>query len=241
MSTRPLSVLWLLAFLALTGCGAKEQGQENLDTLDAELTNSLVNGGDPVLTAALQDQIMVDPALAGQANDDAIRPPSQPLSGAIPPDPGGDAKPRGAVQSAPAAKGDCPECRAARQALTLGSLAQQGKARSCPGTPRYSAAYANRLPAALPVYPDARVTEAAGNDAAGCAFRAVSFISSAPVQQVLDWYATQARKAGYSAGHQADGAEHLLAGTKDGAAFTLFVTARAGGGSDVDLIANAGR
>ena len=29
---------------------------------------------------------MVDPALAGQSNADAIRPPQQPYSGAIPPD-----------------------------------------------------------------------------------------------------------------------------------------------------------
>ncbi|RDE06187.1 hypothetical protein [Sphingomonas aracearum] len=244
MRARPHSLATLLAAtLLLSACGGgADNSQQNLDTLDAELTNSTGgNGRDPVLAAALQDQIMVDPALASQANDDAIRPPSQPLSGAVPPDAGGDAKPQENLASAPPPSADCPQCRAARQALTLGSLAQKAKVPSCSASLRYSASYADRLPAALPLYPDARVSEAAGNDANGCAFRAVSFVSSASVQDMLNWYHARARAGGYAAGHQADGSEHVLAGTRDGAAFTLFVTARPGGGSAVDLLANAGR
>lgn len=238
---------WLAACLplALVACGSKDDAQENLDTLDAELTNSASsNAGDPVLMGALQDQIMVDPALAGQANNDAIRPPAKPLAGPVPTDTGGGDVKTGPLQPAPAPRGDCPECRTARASLTLGALAGHQKIKGigdCVGSLHYSAAYAERLPAALPLYPDARVSEAAGSDTNGCALRAVSFVSSAPLQTLLDWYYTRATKAGYAAQHQADGDQHVLGGTQGDAAFALFVTARRDGGSDVDLIANTGR
>ena len=108
---------------------------------------------------------------------------------------------------------------------------------------RYSARWAERLPADLPLYPDARVSEAAGSQGGNCAMRAVSFASSAPLQKVLDWYYTRATNAGYSAEHQADGNEHVLGGTRgrDDGAFALFLTSRADGGTDVDLVANNGR
>ena len=100
----------------------------------------------------------------------------------------------------------------------------------------------DRLPADLPLYPDARVTEAAGTQASGCALRAVSFASSASLQTVLDWYYTRVTSAGYSAEHQADGGEHVLGGTRDrdNGAFALFLTSRKDGGTDVDLVANNG-
>src|SRR3569623_2176812 len=61
---------------ALAACGPKATPQSNIDSLDAELAgNATGNSGDPAVRAALQDQIMVDPALAGQSNNDAIRPP----------------------------------------------------------------------------------------------------------------------------------------------------------------------
>ncbi len=44
------------------------------------------NAADPALASALQDQIMVDPQLGRRANGDAIRPPGQPYSGAVPND-----------------------------------------------------------------------------------------------------------------------------------------------------------
>ncbi|MBS0478045.1 MAG: hypothetical protein JSR79_01950, partial [Proteobacteria bacterium] len=72
--------------LALAACGPKPAAEGNLDSLDAELAGNGTNANDPAMRAALQDQIMVDPALTGQANADAIRPPQQPYSGALPPD-----------------------------------------------------------------------------------------------------------------------------------------------------------
>ncbi|MFH7218159.1 hypothetical protein ACHWGM_28060 [Klebsiella pneumoniae] len=47
--------------------------------------------------------------------------------------------------------------------------------------------------------------------------------------------------AGYSAGHSTDGKQHVLGGVRGNDAYVVYVTARAGGGSDVDLVSNAGR
>lgn len=253
------AAFWMPLCLAgmLAACGPAP-AERKLDTLDAELVDGDAGGNtrDPAMMAALQDQIMVDPALAQQANQDAVRPPAQPYSGAVPADGiagGGTAGGTGAAGAAtserlkptPAAQGDCPGCKAARESLTLGALAsRQGNARtaSCAGDLKYSSRWAQRLPADLPLYPDARVSEAAGNNAGACRLRAVSFASSAPLQKVLDWYYTKASRAGFSAEHQADGAEHVLGGTRgrDDGAFALFLTSRSDGGTDVDMVANNG-
>jgi len=250
-----------LAFLvlpvALAACGARGNGERNLDSLDNELvdTNSAGTTRDPALTSALQDQIMVDPTLAQQANNDAVRPPAQPYSGAVPPEgiagtPGGATAHSGAATSetlkkTPAPAAACPQCGVARESLTLGALASRQRDKrtsNCASAMRYSARWAGRLPADIPLYPDARVSEAAGAEAGGCALRAVSFSVAAPLQTVLDWYYTRTTNAGYSAEHQAEGGEHVLAGTRgrDDGAFALFLTGRRDGGTDVDLVANNG-
>ncbi|WP_267388317.1 hypothetical protein [Sphingomonas sp. GC_Shp_3] len=244
--------------LATAGCGARNTEQGNLDSLDNQLADAgSSNSRDPALMAALHDQIMVDPALAQQANADAVRPPTRPYSGAVPADPVAGATNSGAtgdgagtsetLKSAPAPKADgsCPQCEAARQSLTLGALASRQndkRTASCAGEMRYSANWANRLPADLPLYPDARVSEAAGNSDNGCALRAVSFATSASLQSVIDWYYTRASGAGFAAEHEANGSQHVLGGTRsrDGAAFALFLTTRRDGGTDVDLVANNG-
>jgi hypothetical protein len=245
-------LMMLVLPAALAACGQRSDGDRNLDTLDNELVESnSAASRDPALMSALHDQIMVDPTLAQQANNDAVRPPAQPYSGAVPPD--GIAAPAAGtgaatsekLKSAPAPAATCPQCTAARESLTLGALAARQKDKrssKCAGSMRYSARWAERLPADLPLYPDARVSEAAGSDQGGCAMRAVSFASSAPLQTVLDWYYTRATNAGYSAEHQADGSEHVLGGTRarDDGAFALFLTSRADGGTDVDLLANNG-
>ncbi len=254
----PLGVLAAVVLpVMLTACGGGDT-QSDLDSLDAELAGGTMTGNarDPAVMAALQDQIMVDPALAAQSNTDAVRPPAQPYSGAVPVDgiavaatpaaATGGAATGERLRSTPVAKGDCPGCMAARESVTLGALAARQKApgtAACAGNLRYSTHWAQRLPGDLPLYPDARVIEAAGNDAGNCHVRAVSFASSAPLQRVLDFYYTRASNAGYSADHQADGAEHVLGGTRarDDGAFAIFLTSRADGGTDVDMVANRGR
>lgn len=232
--------------LALAACGGETKtANADLDRLDRELgaVNTTSPAGDPALRSALKDQIMVDPTLTRMANADAVRPPPQPLSGTVPPDEPASGKPaeQDALRAAPP-PGECRQCAAARRAMTLGALAasQGGNAGGCAGTIAYSAAWANRLPRSVPLYPDARVSEAAGADGAGCRLRVVSFTSGAPLQRLLDWYYTRATAAGFAAQHGAEGGEHTLAGTKAGAAFLVTLKAAPDGGTAVDLMADGG-
>lgn len=245
--TRALPPLLLLP-LALVACGKDPSPQADLDSLDKELTqtNASAPARDPALTASLADQIMVDPALAGKSNANSVRPAPSPDPGSVPPvDIASipDTVDARTLRKAPAASGECPECRAAQGALTLGALAGRQSAAGtadCTATLGYSAAWANRLPADLPLYPDARVVEAAGATSNGCALRVVSFASSADLGKVVDFYYTRATAAGYSAGHKADGKEHVLAGTRGREAYVVYASPRAGGGTDIDLLVNAG-
>jgi hypothetical protein len=236
-----LSPLFALALVACGGGGPKND--QALNALDKSLAGNAVNAQDvdPALAASLEDQIMVDPSLSAQANRDSVRPPAEPMRAPIPADgpATGDAA-TGKLLSAPKAVAmDAPEAP-----MTLGALASQQarrNGRSCGAELGYSQGWATRLPADLPLYPRARVSEAAGSDAGGC--RAVSFTSGAPLQTILDFYYTQAVKGGFAAEHRVDGAEHMLGGTraKDEGAFIVIARATAGGGTEVDLITNNGR
>ncbi|MFW2853596.1 hypothetical protein ACM61V_17080 [Sphingomonas sp. TX0543] len=235
-----------LLAITLAACGDSRSDTGNADELDNMLaaTNEASAANDPALRTALRDPIMVDPALVQQANADVVRPPAQPASGALPPDDiaarGGPAE-RDRLRPAPA-PGPCPQCAAARRALTLGALAEgQHATGDCVAKVRYSAVWANRLPPATPLYPDARVIEAAGADGNGCALRIVNFASGASLQRLLAWYYTKAGDAGLSAQHGMDGADHVLAASTPGkgALFVMF-RPRAGGGTEVDLIADRG-
>ena len=233
----------LLLPLALAGCG----GSGGLG--DVEEVSG--NAADPALASALQDQIMVDPQLGRQANGDAIRPPGQPYSGGVPDDgvaANTDQVDMAGLMKAPAptpADKNCSQCAAGRESVTLGGLAarqRDTRTSQCASSMTYSAGWANRLPRDLPLFPQARVTEAAGSEAGQCALRAVSFSVAQPMQAMLDWYYTRAVKSGYTSEHQVDGEEHILGGTRerDGGAYVLFLTARSDGGTDVDMVANNG-
>jgi len=231
----------ILAALLLAGCGTQATTQQDLDSLDRELAESgASHAHDPALLAALHDQIMIDPALTQSANTNVVRPPSRPDPLSIPAIPlrpdhvtAADLKP------VPAASGDCPECRTIVGALTLGEIARRRSPAGpggdgCTQPVSYSAGWANRLSIDVPLYPAAQVEEAAGNDA--CGLRIVRFASAAPAERILGWYMARVTRAGYSAEHQAAGQQHVLAGTRPGAAYIVYVTAAPGGGSDVALL-----
>ena len=236
--------LMLALPLALAGCGSRGSLGDASDTESG-------NAADPALASALQDQIMVDPQLGRQANGDAIRPPGQPYSGAVPNDnvaANGSKVDNGPLLKTPAptqATKECTQCAAARESVTLGGLAarqKDPKSSQCAASLQYAAGWAQRLPCDLPLYPQARVTEAAGSTAGKCQLRVVSFSSPQPMQVMLDWYYTRAIRSGYSSEHQVDGREHILGGTrdKDGGAYVLFLTTRPDGGTDIDMVANNG-
>lgn len=238
MSLRLFVPFTLAAIAVLAGC---HSNKSKVDALD----NSLVaNSADPALAGALNGQIMVDPALAQQANGAAVRPPAHPYSAESPKTAGAD-RATGALHQAPKPGKDCPTCTSSKGALTLGELArrQSGKGiGNCSKDVKYSAQWVDRL-GDLPVYPGAQVSEAAGSNVPGCALRIVSFTTMAPATKVVDWYYTQAVKAGYDGEQQSDGRERVLGGTRarDGGAYLVFVNPSDGGGSSVDLVVNNGR
>jgi hypothetical protein len=232
------------AALALAACsGGNPQGEDDLAALDRELAaNTSAPARDPVLTASLRDQIMVDPALAQSSNANAVRPPSRPDTGAVPPADIARLPDTTPTAAAPAPSGDCPQCRARGAALTLDALAgaqPDPRLAGCAGRVRYSFDWANRLPAAVPLYPDARVTEAAGTDA-GCSLRVVSFRSGASVEKLAGFYWSRGRAGGYAPEHRAEGVLHVVGGARGGAAYVAYLQPRADGGTDVDLVASGG-
>ena len=235
--------------LALAACGGK--GGTGADQLDNELIGGTAdNQPDPALTSALEDQIMVDPALTQQSNDHSVRPPGGPVQAPIPPSATVAVPPQppvgGRMLEAPAPARVA--AGGARGALTLGALAEQqargrkGANGGCTPNLEYSQAWAQRLPPDVPLYPDAVVSEAAGDDTPGCRIRIVSFSTSASAKAVIDYYYTKAIRSGFGARHLLQQADHILEGARnvDGSAYYLIVAARPAGGSDVDLITNVG-
>lgn len=228
--------------LGLAACQGK--GKET-DAMDRELIGNSARSDqtDPALTSALEDQIMVDPSLAqqkgaagrpGAAPAQAPIPATRPAPGIVP---GAD---RGMAHAPP------PKPSTARTGLTLGELAKMQASpksgpKDCTRAMQYSLAWAQRLPAALPLYPQAQVSEAAGNVTDGCNLRVVSFTSGAPLGRLVDFYFTHATRAGYDAEHKISGSDHILAGDRDDDAFYATFRAHQGGGTDVDLVANGGR
>jgi hypothetical protein len=208
----PKATLSVLAALALT-LGACQRGEEAAQS-DAERAGS---DADPAMTSALEDQILVDPALTQQSNKNAVRPAETPIQAQYPADGTGAAE-------------------QARLSLMDGNGAGCGN-----GPFNYDMAWAKRLPAELALYPNARVTEAAGNNERGCSMRVVTFASADAPERVLEFYRGRALNAGYSAEQQRREGDHVLAGTnpRNGAHYYLIVTPKPDG-SDVALIANNG-
>lgn len=233
--------------LSLGACRETPADKATLDPLDDRLTNS-----DPAIKGALEDQIMVDPKLAGQANKNAVSPGNQPVNGRMPMVAGGKAgadaekaatQVAGKLMRAPEAlpmEEGCDSCDAKRP-VTLGALAREQATGSCDAKLTYGTQWADRLPAAFRVYPRAFVKEAAGVAGGKCNIRVVNFETPASRQAVLDYYYTMARKAGYTAEHRVNGDEHMLGGTRGNDAFVVMLRQNAGGPVDVDIVASGGR
>ena len=208
------------SLFALAACGGS--GDDNLAALDNEL---LANGADPALTSALEDQILVDPNLVQQAHPNSVRPPESPVQAQYP---AGSAA-EGARRAVAGQSGD------ARISFTA------GQPTACGARFDYGAQWASRLPAEFPLYPGARVTEAAGNNSGNCRMRVVTFHTGDPHDRVLAHYHALAARAGFTAEQQQRGGDRVLGGvnSRTDGAYYLIVTPAAGG-SDVALIVNYG-
>ena len=207
--------------------------------------------GDPALTGALGDQIMVDPELAGQdrsgegvsagANRVELPPEQRSPEAIAAAKAEADKLAGGPVQSAPLAEaGDAAALM--QQASTAAQVAEASRAAStdCAQRAEYSMNWVNQLPDALKVYPRGSVQEAAGTDADGCKLRVVSFVTPVAADDVVNFYFTRVRKAGYDARHRMDGADHVLGGKKGAAAYVLYARKLDNGLTEVDLIASGG-
>jgi hypothetical protein len=223
-----LSSLLLGPVLAgLGGCGQKDSNEAAITALDSRLTNTvqaLPASADRTLNAA-------------EETANAGAPYASP--------------PRRASETGSA---DLPSTAAT---LTLGKLAAAQKtgqptgnnaepatapaSGSCASQFTGGLHWANRLPAALAVYPGAQVTEAAGVATARCNFRIVSLTTAASPNAVIDHYRAAVRASGYDAEVRNSPGECTLGGTRasDGAAYLVMVR-RTGGRTEVDIVSRDG-
>ena len=116
--------------------------------------------------------------------------------------------------------------------LVAAARAAGGCAERAENTARWAA----RLPQPFPVYPRGAVQEAAGTDAAGCALRVVSFVTPVPLGEVLDFYFTRARDAGFSAQRVLQDGDDVLAGAKGSASYVVYARRLPSGNTEVDLV-----
>ncbi|MBL8650008.1 MAG: hypothetical protein JNL35_06350 [Sphingopyxis sp.] len=235
----------LMAAAPLAGCRDKPDAKAELSPLDDGLTNA-----DPAIKGSLEDKIMVDPKLTGQANQNAVTPGNKPVDGGVPAVAGAKAATvaeaaaalkAGKLLSAPRAlpMEACDGCDAKRP-VTIGAMARDQAKGGCDAKLTYNNQWADRLPAAFKLYPRATLREAAGIAGGKCNIRVVNFQTAAPLQAVLDYYHTMAVNAGYSSDHRVNGGEHMLGGTRGDLAYVVM--ARSDGGmTDVDLVASGGR
>ena len=208
---------------------------------------------DPAVTSALGDQIMVDPDLVGQnrANSAAAMPSQDGSLPTIDANPEAVAAARAAalqLVGGPGRMRKAPDAREVADALPAdAALTAAARAAAAPGADaactdraEYTAQWAARLPAPFPVYPRGAVQEAAGTDAAGCALRVVNFVTPVPLGEVMDFYFTRARSAGFSAQRVLQQGDDVLAGVKGRASFVVYARRLPTGNTEVDLVTSGG-
>jgi hypothetical protein len=225
--------------LFLAGCSGGEAGDSARED-------------DPALRGALGDPIMVDPDLIGQnrANSAASL-----LSqdGSLPVIDGGPQAIAAARAEAlrqvggPGRMRKAPEGRVVAGSLGEGAAltaaaraaAAAGGRGQCAERVQYTMQWAARLPPAFPVYPHGAVQEAAGTDS-GCSLRVVNFVTPVPLTEVMDFYFTRARAAGFSAERILQNGDDVLAGTRSNSSYVVYARRLSGGNTEVDLVTSGG-
>jgi len=211
---RTLRPLPLAAFaaLALAGCGRGDEDSNNIAAIDNQLT-----GNEAELSNALAAEIGVNPDLANKSGK---------AGGAAAP--GAPAQPQPQPQPAPAPGPAQTASADAPAGCTVNDGVDRGPA------------WADKLPESFPIYPGARLIEAAGRDTGACRVRVVTFASGDDWRHVVAWYRGRAAGAGYSTGEQMRGGDHILGGARGESAYYLIATPN-GGGTTGSLIVNTGR
>ncbi|WP_375194959.1 hypothetical protein [Sphingobium sp.] len=226
-SVRSVTLLALVLALPLAGCG-KGDRKADLNALDEALTNNVVEGQIVVDPDRIGGSAAKLPALKGDAAKALAA--SVKLAG-------------GKLLATPApAEGEALESTETLAEVARGQQGPGGNA-ACRKQLAYGNQWASRMPEPFTLYPGATLVEAAGADKNGCTLRAASFVTPVPRQSVMDFYYTQARRAGFDAEHKLMGGDHVLGGTRkdDGSAYFLLFTSAPGGRTNVDVIADNGR
>lgn len=226
--------------LLLAGCSA-----EDATVAEAE--------DDPAVRGALGEPIMVDPDLVGQnrANSAAAVPSQDGSLPTVDNNPEAIAAARAEalrLVGGPGTMKKAPEPReAAGTPPADAALTAAARAAAAPGTnancaerAQYTMQWAARLPRPFPVYPRGAVQEAAGTDAAGCALRVVNFVTPVPLGEVLDFYFTRARAAGFSAQRVLRDGDDVLAGVKGRASYLVYARRLPSGNTEIDLVTSGG-
>ena len=196
---------------------------------------------DPALSGALAEPIMVDPDLVGQnrANSAASLPSHDASLPTVDANPEAIAAARAEALSlvgGPGRMKKAPEPHEVSGPLPATLTAAARASADCTGRVEYTAGWAARLPRPFPVYPRGAVREAAGTDVEGCALRVVNFVTPVPLGEVMDFYFTRARTAGFSALRVLHDGDDLLAGVKGGASYALYARRLPSGNTEVDLV-----
>lgn len=189
---------------------------------------------DPLMSAMLADQIMIDPDMVASNNANQLASFSE-ADGSMPrPDVGPE-----------------PAARARAEAIDLlgGSGALQPVPEPATGEPPRDAVlarciataqpgfrWAAAMPQSFPVYPQGAVLAAAGSDASGCAVRAISFATPVSVDDVLAFYITRAEAAGYAVQHQISQGDNVLSGTGPSGRLRLQARGDDNGLTSVELV-----
>jgi hypothetical protein len=239
--SRPAGIRLAAAALApallLAACGGgKDEAQDS--SVDA----------DAAASSALGDQIMVDPDLAAQNQaNSAVA--ANFANGELPPElksPEAIARARAAAVNMVGGPG---KLRSTPKALpvsgtlpadsvysTAARVAAHPGSEDCTSTVDYTTQWAAKLPSSFPVYPQASVQEAAGNDHGVCSLRAVTFLTPVPLGEVIDFYYTRAANAGYTMQHLKAGDDDVLAGVTGSSSVTVYARRTATGTTQVDLV-----
>ncbi|WP_395393228.1 hypothetical protein WBP07_18470 [Novosphingobium sp. BL-8A] len=214
----------LAATVALAGCSKAHK-------TDAEASQ-----------AALGDAIVVDPTMtaegAGTAQENGIAlAPGNRSPQAIAAARKAAAGLAGEIRALPApVKGSASQLSASAAAAAQITPAARTAKTDCAAKAQYDKGWAGKLPAELPLYPQATLQEAAGTDGDGCALRVVSFGTPVDQQDVIGFYRAMALKAGYSADYRLDGSDQVLGGKRGGQAYVVYARKQADGVTEVDLV-----
>ena len=205
----------------LAGCAGSDQNAESETDQSGALDEEAMTASDPASGRTVLSAEQRSPEAIAAARQDAAR------------------KAGGTLESAPRTTGGEVTLlfEGAAKAAQV-SAQSRADATDCAAKAEYSPGWADRLPDALSVYPRAAVQEAAGTASGGCMLSVVTFVTPVDAKDIIDYYFTRARKAGYGADYLVEGGDHVLGGSNAGRAYVVSARSLDGGLTEVDLVAS---